>query len=264
MSAKDRKSYTVKQVAELSGVSVRTLRFYDEIGLLKPAYHGDNGYRYYEKEQLLALQQVLFYRELGFELAEIQRIVADPKFDKVAALRSHRERLGKEAERTHALIRTIDKTLAHLEKEAPMKEDEIYKGFNAKKLDEYVQWTRNRFGDKAATSYKQGVLDWKAKNPNWSDEESEKVKQAYDDLHRGFTDFLQNGLPPDSTEVQSLMARHFQVVLQFWTPSKKAYIDLGQVYCEHPDYRKLYDGYHPKLAEYLAAAMKIYAEQELE
>src|SRR3974390_1788212 len=100
MSANGQKTYTVKQVAKLSGVSVRTLRFYDEIGLLKPAFVGDNGYLYYEKEQLLALQQILFYRELGFELAMIQNIVSSPKFDKAAALRSHREQLVKETERT--------------------------------------------------------------------------------------------------------------------------------------------------------------------
>src|ERR1700756_2841361 len=112
MSANSRQRYTVKQVAKLSGVSVRTLRFYDEISLLKPAFYGDNGYRYYEKEQLLILQQILFYRELGFELAMIQKIVASPEFDKVSALRSHRERLIKESERTKDLICTIDKTLA--------------------------------------------------------------------------------------------------------------------------------------------------------
>jgi len=67
MSANSRKVHTVKQVAKLSGVSVRALRFYDEIGLLKPAFYGDNGYRYYEKEQLLSLQQILFYREQGPE-----------------------------------------------------------------------------------------------------------------------------------------------------------------------------------------------------
>src|SRR5271155_1706673 len=98
MSANSRKTYTVKEVAKLSNVSVRALRFYDEIGLLKPAYYGENGYRYYEKEQLLGLQQILFYRELGFELSKIQKIMGDPKFDKVAALKSHREQLARETE----------------------------------------------------------------------------------------------------------------------------------------------------------------------
>src|SRR6476659_1552079 len=88
-------AYTVKQVALMSGVSVRTLHFYDETGLLKPAYLGANGYRFYEEPQLLILQQILFYRELGFELKQIKRILGRAKFDKVAALQSHRKVLQK-------------------------------------------------------------------------------------------------------------------------------------------------------------------------
>src|SRR6058998_1814520 len=86
-------AYTVKQVAAMSGVSVRTLHFYDETGLLKPAYHGANGYRFYEEPQLLTLQQILFYRELGFELKQIQRILSRSDFDKIGALESHRRLL---------------------------------------------------------------------------------------------------------------------------------------------------------------------------
>src|SRR5580693_2515487 len=84
-------AYTVKKVAGISGVSVRTLHFYDEVGLLKPAYHGANGYRFYEEAQLLTLQQILFYRELGFELKKIKAILRQSDFDKVAALESHRK-----------------------------------------------------------------------------------------------------------------------------------------------------------------------------
>ena len=84
-------AYTVKQVAAMSGVSVRALHFYDETGLLKPAYHGANSYRFYEEPQLLTLQQILFYRELGFELKEIKRILDRPDFQNVAALESHRQ-----------------------------------------------------------------------------------------------------------------------------------------------------------------------------
>src|SRR3954471_13835536 len=97
-------AYTVKQVATLSGVSVRTLHFYDETGLLKPAYVGANGYRYYEEPQLLILQQILFYRELGFELKQIKRILGRADFEKVDALRSHRTVLEKNLARTRQLI----------------------------------------------------------------------------------------------------------------------------------------------------------------
>src|SRR6185369_17639561 len=94
-------AYTVKKVAAMSGVSVRTLHFYDETGLLKPAYIGANGYRFYEEPQLLTLQQILFYRELGFELKQIQRILGRADFEKLAALQSHRKVLEKDLKRTH-------------------------------------------------------------------------------------------------------------------------------------------------------------------
>src|SRR5689334_25375620 len=104
-------AYTVKQVSKMSGVSVRTLHFYDEAGLLKPAYYGANGYRFYEEPQLLTLQQILFYRELGIELKEIRQILGRPDFEKAAALRSHRAVLQQGLSRTRTLLETIDKTI---------------------------------------------------------------------------------------------------------------------------------------------------------
>src|SRR6476660_9318737 len=97
-------AYTVKQVAAMSGVSVRALHFYDEMALLKPAYTEANGYRIYEEPQLLMLQQILFYRELGFELKRIKEIVSQRKFEKVAALKSHRKVLEQNVTRTRTLI----------------------------------------------------------------------------------------------------------------------------------------------------------------
>ena len=122
-------AYTVKQLAGLSGVSVRTLRFYDQTSLLKPASRGRNRYRFYEEPQLLKLQQILFYRELGFELKRIKRVLGRPDFEVAAALRSHRTSLLSDAARTRTLVGTIDKTLAHLEGTAKMKDEEMFAGF---------------------------------------------------------------------------------------------------------------------------------------
>src|SRR3954464_3935164 len=127
---KNSMAYTVKKVAGMSGVSVRTLHFYDETGLLKPAYLGANGYRFYEESQLLILQQILFYRELGFELKQIQRILGRADFEKVAALQSHRKVLQKNLTRTHQLIDTIDKTIEHLKGTKKMKSKEMFAGFS--------------------------------------------------------------------------------------------------------------------------------------
>ena len=122
-------AYTVKQLAVMSGVTVRTLHYYDQMALLKPAYTKENGYRIYEEPQLLMLQQILFYRELGFELKRINEILSQRKFEKLAALKSHRQVLEKNVTRTCTLIETIDKTISHLKGTKKMKNEEMFKGF---------------------------------------------------------------------------------------------------------------------------------------
>lgn len=121
-------AHTVKQVAAMSGISVRTLHFYDESDLLKPAYVGTNGYRFYEEPQLLTLQQILFYRELGFELKNIKDILGRAEFEKVTALKSHREILQKNLDRTRTLIATVDKTIEHLKGTKSMSSEELFEG----------------------------------------------------------------------------------------------------------------------------------------
>jgi DNA-binding transcriptional MerR regulator len=133
-------AYTVNQVAEMSGISVRTLHFYDEMGLLKPAYQGANNYRFYEEPQLLTLQQILFYRELGFELKQIKEILGRADFEIVAALESHRQVLETKLIRTHQLIETVDKTIQHLKGTKKMKTEEMFAGFS-------VAAGQDRFGE---------------------------------------------------------------------------------------------------------------------
>jgi DNA-binding transcriptional MerR regulator/quercetin dioxygenase-like cupin family protein len=135
-------AYTVRQVARLSGVSVRTLHFYDEVGLLKPAYQAPNGYRFYEEPQLLILQQILFYRELGFELKQIRDILGRPDFEKVTALMSHRKVLEETLARTRRLLQTIDKTAEHLKGGKQMTNEEMFVGFTVApgrdRFDEHI------------------------------------------------------------------------------------------------------------------------------
>jgi DNA-binding transcriptional MerR regulator len=139
-------AYTVKQVARMSGVSVRTLHFYDEMALLKPAYTKANGYRIYEEPQLLMLQQILFYRELGFELKRIKEILSQRKFEKVAALKSHRQVLEKNVTRTRTLIETIDKTISHLKGTKNMKSEELFMGFSVGAGKDRFNEGFNRYG----------------------------------------------------------------------------------------------------------------------
>src|ERR1700753_4176263 len=116
-------AYTVKQLAKMSNVSVRTLHWYDEIGLLKPAYRGANGYRYYEEAQCLKLQQILFFRELAFPLNDIQNLLVRDEFDHIKALEAHRQVLEQDISRKRQLLATIDKTIAHLRGKHKMSHD---------------------------------------------------------------------------------------------------------------------------------------------
>lgn len=139
-------AYTVKELAQMSGVSVRTLHFYDEIGLLKPARYGENGYRYYEEEQLFMLQQILFYRELGFELKHINALLTRSDFDRVEALKTHKAILLKNKTRMLELLTTIDKTIDKLTKGTTMKPSEMFKGFSKEKQAEYEKYLVDRYG----------------------------------------------------------------------------------------------------------------------
>jgi DNA-binding transcriptional MerR regulator len=133
-------AYTVKQVAAMSGVTVRGLHFYDKTGLLKPAYYKANGYRFYDEPQLLKLQQILFYRELGLKLRRIKEILGRADFEKVTALRSRRKVLEQNLTRTHRLIETIDTTIQHLKGRRKMKNEEMFGGFSVAAGDD-------RFGE---------------------------------------------------------------------------------------------------------------------
>jgi len=122
--------YTVRQLARIAGITPRTLHYYDEIDLLKPTQVGENGYRYYEQESLLRLQQILFYRELNLPLEEIRKIMASSEFEAKAALQEHKVELKKRIERLEHLIRTVDQTLLHMEGKFEMSQKQLFEAFN--------------------------------------------------------------------------------------------------------------------------------------
>lgn len=250
-------AYTVKKLAKLSGVSIRTLRFYDEIGLLKPAYYGDNHYRYYEDSQLLTLQQILFFRELGFRLIDIQRIISNPDFDRITALESHRKKLEENLNQTKLLIKTIDKTISHLKGKEMMKMEEVFHGFDNEKQKLYENFL-------VETGVSQDVLHKsKEKIKDWSKEKWIEIKQEGDKIHAELVIAMENDLAPSSSEVQKIIKKHYKMTSAFWLPTRESYIGLSQLYCSHPDFVKFYQDIHPELLTYLVTAMKIFAENEL-
>jgi DNA-binding transcriptional MerR regulator len=253
--------YTVAKLAKISGVSIRTLHWYDEIGLLKPAYHGANGYRYYEEEQLLALQQILFFRELGFELKQIQSILKRSEFDRMAALSSHRKILQKNVERTKKLIKTIDKTLEHLKGTKKMKDHEIYLGFSKEGQDDYQKYLINRFGDKIKDSIKESNENVK----NMSKEDFEKTKKDWVHILDDLAKQWKKQASVESTEVQKIIRRHYEWLKKYWTPDQDSYAGMGEGYTgfEWKDVFKQYDSEHPKFALYFSEAIKAFSKKEL-
>ncbi len=254
-------AYTVSKLAKISGVSIRTLRWYDEIGLLKPAYHGANGYRYYEEKQLLLLQQILFFREIGFELKQIEAILKRSDFDRIAALSSHRKILEKNVERTKNLIRTIDKTIEHLKGTKKMKDHEIYLGFNKEKQSEYQKYLINRFGEEAKVSIEETFVNFK----NLSKEGFEKSTEEWNEICKDLAKQRENRAAVNSSEVQKIIHRHYEWLKGYWTPDRSSYTNLGEQYISF-EWQKAFepfDAEHPKLAQFFAEGMKFFAEKEL-
>jgi MerR family transcriptional regulator, thiopeptide resistance regulator len=251
-------AYTVKKLAKLSGVSVRTLHFYDEAGLLKPAFYGSNGYRYYEEPQLLALQQILFYRELGFELKQIKKILGRPDFDKVAALRSHRKVLQKNLGRTRRLIQTIDKTIEHLKGTKKMKDQEMYAGFDAEEQARHEQTLIDRFGEGA----REHIAQSKERIKNWKKADWEASTKAFTEICQDLVGLMNRQLAADSPEVQDVIRRHFQWLKQFWTPRRESYAGHSLM-IEESELGKAYEAFHPQLARFIAAGIRVFAEKEL-
>jgi len=128
-------AFSIKKIADLAGVTTRTLRYYDEIGLLIPAETGDNGYRYYDQGNLMRLQQILFFRELDVPLDDILLIMSQPDFNLVEALEKHRKALENRASRLEKLINTVDQTIDIIKGENSMKEKELFEGFNETKYE---------------------------------------------------------------------------------------------------------------------------------
>jgi MerR family transcriptional regulator, thiopeptide resistance regulator len=251
-------AYTVKKLAEISGVSVRTLHFYDEIDLLKPAYLGANGYRYYEEEQLLMLQQILFFRELGFELRQIESILSQNNFNKVKALKAHRHVLLQQAEQTEQLIKTIDKTIEKLTGGKKMKAKEMFAGFDPKKQAEHEQYLIKRFGEDART----GIEQSKRKVQNWTKTDWEQSRSEWDAICKELVRMMKDGATSESAQVQRTIQRHYEWLKRFWTPTKESYGGHGQFILD-TELAAAYNAYHPELAGFMSNAIQVFADREL-
>ncbi len=249
--------YTVKQLARLSGVSVRTLHHYDEIGLLKPAFLGENRYRYYGREELLRLQDILFHRELGVPLQEIGRLLARDGRDRAEILSRHREMLAERIDSSRRLLETIDRTIAQLKGTATMQDKELYHGFAPEKQAEYEEWLVETYGDPMRESIANSKAHWAGKGPEAMQAALAHGEAAEAELAQRFT----AGVEPASAELDPLFDRHRAWVSKMWERecARDGYAGLADMYLAHPDFRAHFDKRGEGFTDWLTTAMKAYA-----
>lgn len=251
------KDLTVKQLAAISGVTVRTLHHYHEIGLLKPASIGSNGYRYYGRRELLRLQRILFLRELGVTLTSIAELMAVEGEDQISVLLQHRAKLEAERERFRVLIETIDRTIADMKGVTTMRNADLYKGFSAERQAGYEAWLIERYGEPMRASLEQSRRSYEQMSAVERASLGTELQEVEQALARG----LRAGLDPGSDAIDRLIARHRKWVASMWGRpcATAAYSGLADLYLAHPDFVARFEGIEQGFAAYLTKAMKLHA-----
>lgn len=247
--------YTVQKLGRLAGISPRTLRYYDEIGILKPARISSSGYRIYGQAEVDRLQQILFYRELGVSLDHIKQILDSPGFDRVKALKEHREQLLGKRRQLDLLIANLDKTIASAEGRTTMADKEKFEGFKRKKVEDnekaYGKEIRRKYGDDAVNKSNQKVL-------NMTPEEYEEAARLAEEVSAVLAEAFKIGDPAGEL-AQKAADLHKRWLTFYWSEySKEAHAALAQMYVDDERFRAYYDSKQPGTAEFLRDAIRIY------
>ena len=243
-------SWSIAELARMSDVTSRTLRHYDAVGLLPPAWVAADGRRYYRRPELLRLQRILLLRELGMGLKPIAAAL-EREADPATVLREHRDRLAGERDRLARLVRTVENTIASLEGGEEMTAEQMFEGFEH---NPYEAEARERWGDEAVDASYQRMR-------SWTREQAELAKTGFTRVHSGLAELLAEGVPATDPRVQELVGLHHQVISLFWTPSAEAYRNLGRMYLDDERFQRTIGG--EAVTRYLAEAMEVYADAEL-
>jgi len=237
---------TVKQVSELTGVSIRTLRYYDEIGLLPPASHTEGGYRLYDDTALERLQQILLFRELEFPLKDIVRIVSSPDFDRKKALEQQIELLELKKQHLEDLI-SFARGIKLLGVRAVN-----FSAFDTSKLDEYAKRAKEQWGN--TPEYK----ELKEKESKRTPEEEQQLMERFMSLFAGFSE-LKSG-SPESAEAQAMVKKLQSFITEhFYNCTDKILAGLGKMYAGGGEISENIDKVGGKgTADFAAAAIEVY------
>ena len=243
--------YTIKQMAELAGVSPRTLRWYEREGLLTPERQ-PNGYRHYGTTQVERLQQILFYRELGFELKNIAQLMNASSFDPLAALNQQLDALKQQRQQTDRLITAIENTIRSKQTGAPMTDTEKFEAFKREALAEneakYGTEIRERYGDAQVEASNQKFTDM-------SEKQYKDVEKLSSALNEALAKAVAAG-DPHSDEAAALVEMHKQWLCFYWTEySAEAHRGLAQGYVDDKRFTAYYETVAPGAAIYLRDAI---------
>ncbi|MGK5507684.1 MerR family transcriptional regulator [Brevibacillus formosus] len=250
--------YTVQKLGLLAGVSTRTLRYYDEIDLLKPARINSSGYRIYGQQEVDRLQQILFYRELGVSLEEIKEILDSPTFDADRALREHREKLLERRAQLDTLIANVDLTLAQREGTKTMSDKQKFEGFKQKLIDD----NETQYGEEIRAKYGSDQVDKSnQKIKGMTEREYAALEQLNEELHETLAQAFATGDPAHEL-AQKAADLHRQWLSFYWDSySKEAHAGVAQMYVDDPRFTAYYDKEQPGVAEFLRDAVAIYTSK---
>ncbi|WP_196139538.1 MerR family transcriptional regulator [Aliikangiella sp. G2MR2-5] len=250
------KEYSVKQLAKMAGVTVKTLHHYDKLGLLQPAFRSSSGYRFYKGEQILRLQQILFYRELEFSLKEIKTILSAPEFSLLQSLEFQRKALANRVDRTLGLLETIDNTIASIRrsKEYEMNVSDLYQGFEAKEAESIRAEAIERWG---AKSVKRSETRIRSLGKDGYAEHQKEGKAIYAKLAECIH------LPPESARTQELIRQFHEHQRFYWNVDNQGLLGLANLYQQDPRFSRYFEDFACGLADYLADAIVVYCKEAL-
>jgi len=243
---------TVKVLAKLSSVTTRTIHYYDEIGLLEPAVVGANGYRYYGQDELLRLQQILLYKELGLELDTIKELLSDPALDLETLLKGHRATLSARIKRLETIIATIDKTMQHLKGKINMTNDEIFVGFSAEQQEKYAKEAETLYDPETV---RESNRRWKT----YSKEKQASILRESQQITLKMADLM--GSEPGDPRVQACVAEWRANMENFWVPNVDQLVGLAELYNQDERFRSNYEKVKPGLAAFYLAAIEEYVRR---
>jgi len=247
--------YTINRLAKMAGVSTRTLRYYDEIGLLSPARISSNGYRIYGRKEIDRLQQILFYRELGVPLEEIRKIISSKDFNELAALESHLSALLARRKQLDMLIANVEKTIKAAKGEMIMSDREKFEGFKKRLIDENEQ----KYGSEIRAKYGDEAVDRSnAKLMGMSMEQYEEYEKLTVQFHETLKAAFEQGDPAGEL-AQKACELHKKWLCFFWDKySKEAHIGVTRMYVSDPRFTAYFDKIAEGCAAFLRDAVQIY------